>query len=218
MKFNLFLHKKVVFRIITFIFILILFTFTGSDKNILIKKTKIKKMDTATFGTGCFWCSEAIYLSLKGVISVASGYSGGNTVNPTYEEVCKGTTGHAEVVQIIFDDTQISFAKLLEVFFQVHDPTSLNKQGEDTGTQYRSAIFWHNETQKNTVSEVIKKLNESGAYDKPIVTEVKQYDKFYKAENYHLNYFAKNPDQHYCSIVVRPKVEKFKKVFKDILK
>lgn len=173
---------------------------------------------TATFGTGCFWCSEAIFKSLKGVLIVEPGYSGGNTENPTYEDVCIGNTGHAEVVQIIFDDSLISFEKLLEVFFQVHDPTSRNKQGGDIGTQYRSAIFWHNEDQKKTAYEIIKKLNESGSFDKIIVTELKQFEKFYKAENYHLDYYTGNLEQPYCSMVVRPKVEKFKKVFKDALK
>ncbi len=175
-------------------------------------------MDTATFGTGCFWCSEAIFSSLIGVISVEPGYCGGHIENPSYEEVCTGATGHAEVIRIAYDDSLICFEKLLEVFFRIHDPTSRNKQGGDIGTQYRSVIFCHNEIQLKKVEEIIRNLNKSGAYDKPIVTEVKKFEKFYKAENYHLDYFAKNPDQSYCSMVVRPKVEKFRKIFEDAIK
>lgn len=175
-------------------------------------------MDKATFGTGCFWCSEAIFSGLKGVISVEPGYSGGHTENPSYEEVCTGSTGHAEVVHILFDPAIISYEKLLEVFFRVHDPTSLNKQGGDIGTQYRSVIFYHNGPQETTACSIIKKLNGSGAFDNPIVTEVIKFLNFYKAEEYHLSYFANNPRQTYCSMVVKPKVDKFRKVFQDILK
>lgn len=200
------------------IFLLItLFACTSKEKN--VSSINIPKtMDTATFGTGCFWCTEAIFKSIKGVYSVFPGYCGGQLKNPTYEDVCSGTTGHAEVVQIAFDKEQVSFEKLLEVFFQVHNPTSLNKQGADAGTQYRSVIFWHNEEQKNTSLDIINKLNESGAYERKIVTEIAKFETFYQAENYHLDYYAKNPRQGYCTVVIGPKVEKFQKVFKNILK
>jgi peptide-methionine (S)-S-oxide reductase len=180
--------------------------------------TKKNKMDVATFGNGCFWCTEAVFQDLKGVESAISGYSGGTVENPTYKQVCTGNTGHAEVLQITYDPSVISFEELLEVFWKTHDPTTLNRQGNDVGTQYRSAIFYHNEEQKKLSEEYKKKLNESGAFDRPIVTEIVPFKKFYKAEDYHQNYYNLNGEQPYCSMVIRPKVDKFRKVFKDKLK
>ena len=172
----------------------------------------------ATFGNGCFWCTEAVFQKLKGVLKVKSGYSGGHTDNPTYNEVCSGTTGHAEVLQITYEDQEISFADLLEVFWNTHDPTTLNRQGNDVGTQYRSVIFYHDDEQK-TQSEAYKtQLGESGVWKDPIVTEIAPFEKFYEAENYHDDYFNKNGSQPYCAFVVRPKVEKFVKQFGDKLK
>ena len=175
--------------------------------------------ETATFGTGCFWCTEAIYKELNGVISVMPGYSGGYTENPTYKEVCNGNTGHAECAQIVFDPSKISFQELLEVFWKVHDPTTLNRQGPDVGTQYRSVIFYHDNEQKNLAEKFRTELDRSGAFDKPIVTQIVPMEKFYPAENYHHDYYEYNKDKNpYCSVVIRPKVEKFKKVFASKLK
>jgi peptide-methionine (S)-S-oxide reductase len=176
------------------------------------------KTETATFGTGCFWCTEAIFQELKGVLKVTSGYSGGQTANPSYEEVCSGSTGHAECLQIVYDPSIISFEELLEVFWESHDPTSLNKQGNDFGTQYRSAIFFHDEAQKEKAEHYKAELNKSGAYEKPIVTEITAFTKFYPAEDYHQRYFNNHGSQPYCYFVIRPKVEKFEKVFKSKLK
>ncbi len=176
------------------------------------------KTDTATFATGCFWCTEAIFQELKGVLKATSGYSGGTAVNPTYEEVCTGATGHAECLQIVYDPSVITFDELLEVFWESHDPTSLNRQGNDVGTQYRSAIFYHDAVQKQKAEHYKSELDKSGAYNKPIVTEITPYKNFYAAENYHQNYYALHGTQPYCSFVIRPKVEKFEKVFKDKLK
>ena len=176
------------------------------------------KLDTATFGAGCFWCVEAVFQRLKGVHSVTSGYSGGKKDNPTYNEVCSGTTGHAEVCQIAFDPQQITYTDLLQAFFSSHDPTTLNRQGNDEGTQYRSAIFYHNDDQKTLAEKTKKELNDAKAFDNPIVTEIAPFTKFFKAEDYHQNYFNENGNQPYCSFVIRPKLEKFKKVFKDKLK
>ncbi len=177
-----------------------------------------KDLEKATLGGGCFWCTEAVYLELKGVIEVKPGYSGGHEKNPTYKEVCTGTTGHAEVVQITFDPEVVSFSQILEVFFMTHDPTTLNRQGNDVGTQYRSVVFFHSEKQKEVADKVIQLFNDEKVYDKPIVTEVSAFDKFYIAEDYHINYYARNKSQGYCQFVVAPKVEKFRKVFKDQLK
>ena len=178
-----------------------------------------KKTDTATFATGCFWCTEAVFQELKGVVKTVSGYAGGHVAHPSYEQVCTGTTGHAESLEIIYDPSVITFDELLEVFWEVHDPTTLNRQGNDEGTQYRSAIFYHNEEQRQKAEHYKAELNKNGAYDKPIVTEITAFTNFYPAENYHQDYYrlngGKNP---YCSIVIRPKVEKFEKVFKDKLK
>ena len=175
-------------------------------------------LDTATFGAGCFWCVEAIFQNVKGVMSVASGYSGGTIKNPGYKEVCTGRTGHAEVIQLTYDPKQVSYDELLEVFWQTHDPTTLNKQGADVGTQYRSVIFYHTEKQKELAESYKKKLDASGAFDKPIVTEISPFTVFYKAEDYHQNYYNQNSDQPYCSYVIRPKLDKFEKVFKDKMK
>jgi peptide-methionine (S)-S-oxide reductase len=175
--------------------------------------------ETATFGTGCFWCTEAIFKELQGVVSVMPGYSGGQTVNPTYKEVCSGDTGHAECTQIVFDPSKISYDELLEVFFKVHDPTSLNRQGNDVGTQYRSVIFYHNDEQKRLAAEYKTELDRSGAYEKPIVTQIVPMEKFYPAEDYHHDYYEYNKDKNpYCAVVVRPKLEKFRKVFSEKLK
>jgi peptide-methionine (S)-S-oxide reductase len=177
-----------------------------------------KKTDTATFGTGCFWCTEAVFQELKGVLKATSGYTGGTVANPSYEAVCSGTTGHAEALQIVYDPTVITYDELLEVFWEAHDPTSLNKQGNDVGTQYRSAIFYHNEEQQQKAEHYKAELNKSGAYDKPIVTEIAAFTKFYPAEDYHQNYYNTHGSQPYCYLVIRPKVEKFEKVFKNKLK
>lgn len=177
-----------------------------------------ENLETATLGAGCFWCVEAVFDDLKGVESVESGYSGGHTENPTYKEVCSETTGHAEVVQINFDPQEISFRDILRVFFTVHDPTTLNRQGNDIGTSYRSAIFYHDDNQKQIAEEVIKEVTDAKIYDNPIVTEIKPFDKFYIAEDYHQEYFANNPNQPYCAAVVAPKVAKFRQKFADRLK
>lgn len=168
-------------------------------------------MELATFGGGCFWCVEAVYKDLAGVASVESGYSGGTKENPTYREVCTGATGHAEVCQIRFDPAKLPFEQLLEVFWKIHDPTSLNRQGEDVGTQYRSVVFYHTDEQRR-IAEEHKRRSPA------IVTEISPFTKFWRAEEYHQNYFARNPDQAYCRAVVRPKVEKFRKAFEDKLK
>lgn len=177
-----------------------------------------KNTETATLGAGCFWCVEAVFDDLRGVESVESGYSGGHTENPTYREVCSETTGHAEVANVIFDPNEISFKEILQVFFAVHDPTTLNRQGNDVGSSYRSAIFYHDANQKRIAEETIKEVEAEGVYDDPIVTEVKPFDKFYIAENYHQEYFVNNPNQPYCAAVVAPKVAKFRKKFVDRLK
>jgi peptide-methionine (S)-S-oxide reductase len=177
-----------------------------------------KKMEIASFGAGCFWCVEAIFQELNGVEKVESGYMGGDTKNPTYKEVCSGESGHAEICQITYDANVISFTDLLEVFWQTHNPTTLNRQGADVGTQYRSAIFYHSEEQKELAQEYKEKLNESGAWDDPIVTEITRASKFYIAENYHQDYFNNNSNQPYCNFVIKPKMEKFKKIFKNKLK
>jgi peptide-methionine (S)-S-oxide reductase len=175
-------------------------------------------METATFGGGCFWCTEATFQRLKGVETVVPGYAGGTKENPTYEEVCSGSTGHAEVIQIQFDPAVISYEQLLEVFFRLHDPTTLNRQGADVGTQYRSVIFFHSPEQQKTAEALIKRLNESGEFKQPIVTEVKPLEKFYKAENYHENYYNSNRQSGYCLLVIDPKIEKLYKDFGELTK
>ena len=175
-------------------------------------------LETATLGAGCFWCVEAVFDDLKGVEDVVSGYAGGHTENPTYRQVCDGTTGHAEVARITFDPIVVSFKEILQVFFAVHDPTTPNRQGNDVGTQYRSAIFYHDDAQKRVAEEVIKEVTAEGVYDHPIVTEVVPLEKFWPAEDYHQEYFANNPNQPYCIGVVAPKVAKFRKKFLEKLK
>ena len=177
-----------------------------------------KNTETATLGAGCFWCVEAVFDDLKGVESVESGYSGGHTQNPTYKEVCSETTGHAEVVNVNFNPKEISYEDVLRVFFSVHDPTTLNRQGNDVGSSYRSAIFYHSDEQRQTAEEVVKEVTAEGVYDNPIVTEVKPFDKFYIAEDYHQEYFANNLTQPYCAAVVAPKVAKFRQKFVNRLK
>jgi len=176
------------------------------------------RFEVATLAGGCFWCMEAVFDDVKGVQSVESGYSGGTKPNPSYNEVCSGMTGHAEVAQVTFDPKTISFKEILNVFFAIHDPTTLNRQGADVGTQYRSAIFYHNDEQKRIATELIKELNAQKIWDKPIVTEVTLFDKFYVAEDYHQEYFANNPNQPYCQAVVAPKVAKFRKYHLEMLK
>jgi peptide-methionine (S)-S-oxide reductase len=195
----------------------------GQDKNPKEHQGEGKSMattglDTATFASGCFWCVEAVFQELKGVQSVVSGYTGGTVANPSYEEVCSGSTGHAEACQIAYDPKIISYPDLLEVFWKTHDPTTLNRQGNDSGTQYRSAIFYHTEEQEKLAEHYKSKLDSSGAFDAPIVTEIVPFTKFYKAENYHQNYFNEHGAKPYCIFIIKPKVEKFKKVFKDKLK
>jgi peptide-methionine (S)-S-oxide reductase len=176
------------------------------------------KLAKATFAGGCFWCTEAVYAQIKGVESVTSGYTGGAVPNPTYKQVCTGQTGHAEGVEIEFDPAVVGYGKLLEVFFSTHDPTTRNRQGADVGTQYRSAVFFHDEEQRKLAEQVIERLDAAKAFPNPIVTEVVEATTFYPAENYHQDYFANNPLQPYCQAVVSPKVEKVRKVFKDLLK
>lgn len=177
-----------------------------------------RQVEVATLGGGCFWCVEAVFDDLRGIVSVESGYSGGRRPNPTYEQVCTGATGHAEVVQVTFDPRVISYADLLRVFFSVHDPTTLNRQGADVGTQYRSVIFYHSPEQKRTAEEVIRSLQDEGLWNDPVVTQVVPFEAFYVAEDYHQEYFAKNPTQGYCNIVIAPKVSKFRKQYMDMLK
>jgi peptide-methionine (S)-S-oxide reductase len=175
-------------------------------------------LETATFGSGCFWCTEAVFEQLKGVHSVVSGYSGGHVPNATYKQVCEGNTGHAEVVQVKFDPKVVTFADLLEVFWQTHDPTTKNRQGPDEGTQYRSVIFYHDDNQRKLAKEYKDKLDQAGAFDRPIVTEIAPFVEFIEAEKYHQDYFANNPNQPYCKAMVRPKIDKLKKAFAEKLK
>lgn len=175
-------------------------------------------LEVATFGSGCFWCTEAVFQRLEGVVKVESGYSGGFVANPTYKQVCTGQTGHAEVTNITYDPKKISFADLLAVFWRTHDPTTLNRQGNDVGPQYRSAVFYHNAQQKEEAEHWKQEVDKAHIYPDPLVTEITPFTNFYKAEDYHQNYFNENGSQPYCQFVVRPKVEKFEKVFKDKLK
>jgi peptide-methionine (S)-S-oxide reductase len=175
-------------------------------------------LETATLGGGCFWCTEAVFDSVIGVEDVVSGYSGGHKENPTYQEVCSETTGHAEAVQVKFDANEISYKEILEIFFGTHDPTTLNRQGNDVGSSYRSAVFYHTPEQKETAREVVKELTEEDVFGKPIVTEITEFTNFYPAEDYHQEYFANNPNQPYCMGVVAPKVSKFRQKFSDRLK
>lgn len=203
----------------TIILACILFTGTlFSQNNTKTKKMTESNFETITLGGGCYWCVEAVYENLKGVKSVVSGFSGGKNANPSYEEVCSGTTGHAEVVQITFDKNVTNLDEIFKVFFTVHDPTTLNRQGADKGTQYRSVIFYSNEEQKTDAQSIIAALKNAKVYQNPIVTTLEPFTKFYKAEDYHQNYYANNKNQPYCQMVIQPKIEKFEKVFKDKLK
>lgn len=176
------------------------------------------KTDTATFGAGCFWCVEAVFQQLDGVLKVTSGYSGGHVANPTYEQVCSKKTGHVEVARIVYDPEKISFDELLEVFWKTHDPTTRDQQGNDVGPQYRSVIFYHDKQQKDLAEKYKAELNKSGAWPNPVITSIEPLKNYYEAEDYHQNYYNSNPDQMYCRYVIQPKLEKFEKVFKDKLK
>ena len=203
----------------------------AADRNNAIKNLKVsmnseqlaewatkQKLEIATFGSGCFWCTEAVFQRMIGVEKVVSGYTGGHVENPTYEQVCGKFTGHAEVCQIFYDPTKVTYPELLEVFWKTHDPTTKNKQGADVGPQYRSAVFYHNETQKEVAEHYKQKLDDSGAFSRKIVTEIEPYKVFYPAESYHQNYYNDNPNQGYCQAVVRMKVDKFKEAFADKMK
>ncbi len=208
-------------KLLLFLFGLFLLSCNGQPrKPSAIKESEMNKenLEYATLAGGCFWCVESCFLMLEGVESVVSGYSGGHVENPTYEAVCTGSTGHAEVVQLAYDPSVISFDKILEAFWFLHDPTQLNRQGNDIGTQYRSAIFYHNEAQREAAEKSMQQSEASGLWSGKYVTEIVPFEKFYPAEQYHQNYFSQNPNQPYCSAVVAPKVAKFKKHFKDSLK
>ena len=178
----------------------------------------VSQSQLATFGGGCFWCTEAIYRRLEGVISAKSGYAGGHVENPSYEQVCTGSTGHAEVIRVRYDPSKVRYEDLLEVFWKTHDPTTVDRQGHDVGTQYRSVVFFHDPEQQKTAQDLKARLDASGAFPAPIVTEIVPYDRFFEAEEYHQDYFAENPEKGYCRAVIAPKVEKFEKVFRDRLK
>lgn len=203
-----------------FVLILTLTTFNKViSQSIVVKKANMStSLETATLANGCFWCTEAIFQRLKGVESVVSGYTGGDIKNPTYKEVSSGTTGHAEAIEITFNPNIISFQEILDVFFSTHDPTTLNRQGYDVGTQYRSAIFYHSENQKEIAEKFIKALTDAKVFDKKIVTQIVPFKAFYRAENYHQNYYNNNKNQGYCRLVINPKLEKFIKKYKDKLK
>jgi peptide-methionine (S)-S-oxide reductase len=191
----------------------------GEKKNMTKNEvSNTSGLETATFASGCFWCTEAIFLNVDGVQSVVSGYTGGKVKNPTYKEICSGLTGHAEAIQITYDPAKVTYDELLEFFWKTHDPTTLNRQGNDAGTQYRSAVYYHTDEQKQLAEHYKKKLGESGAFDDPIVTEITAATTFYKAEDYHQNYYNLNSSAPYCSFVIQPKLEKFKKAFKEKLK
>lgn len=211
------------FRVISF---LLLATIASCSKaqskkdpsKVMTNSKSSEALQTATFGNGCFWCTEAIFQNVEGVEKVASGYMGGTVKNPSYKEVCTGTTGHAEVLQVSYDPATITYDELLEIFWKTHDPTTLNRQGNDVGTQYRSVIFYHNDDQRKLAEEYKKKLTAEKVFDNPIVTEITPAAVFYKAEDYHQNYYNLNGSAPYCAYVIQPKVEKFKKVFKEKLK
>ncbi|MBN1769168.1 MAG: peptide-methionine (S)-S-oxide reductase MsrA [Prolixibacteraceae bacterium] len=185
---------------------------------LILNYTDMKSNDVIVFGGGCFWCVEAVFDRIEGVKTVVPGYSGGNVINPSYREVCTGNTGHAEVVEITYNPQQVSLAGLLKVFFSTHDPTTLNRQGADVGTQYRSAIFYKTDKQKAIIDEVMAKLEAEHVYEKPIVTQVLPLENFYQAEAYHIDYYQNNSEQSYCRFVIQPKIEKFEQVFNDLLK
>lgn len=219
---------KFVLKFLRFMYLFALLTFIaisckeGKSENKIEEEKFMNEqnsdLDTATFGSGCFWCTEAIFERTNGVIDVVSGYSGGTVPNPTYEAVTTGKTGHAECTQITYDPAVITYDELLEIFWKTHDPTTLNRQGNDVGTQYRSVIFYHNEDQKQKAKFYKQKLEKEKIWPDPIVTEIAPFKKFYKAEKYHQDYYDNNPNQGYCAFVITPKVEKFEKVFKDKLK
>jgi peptide-methionine (S)-S-oxide reductase len=197
---------------------------TDPEKTMITADESDKKNPTppktalATLGGGCFWCTEAVFLRVRGVKKVVSGYTGGTKKNPTYKDICTGLTGHAEVIQIEYDPSVVTFEQILDVFFYTHDPTTKNRQGADVGTQYRSAVFYHDQTQKETTEKVIAELNKSGDFDNPIVTTIEELKVFYPAEDYHQDYFSQNPSNPYCMAVVGPKVSKFRKRYKELLK
>lgn len=211
--------KKIVYTYLISILIFLVMTnpATGAQKDM---KTKVTKNinEEITLGGGCFWCLDAIYREIRGVEKVLSGYSGGSVANPTYEEVCTGSTGHAEVVQITFNPRIITAEKLLQIFFVIHDPTTLNRQEADVGTQYRSIIFYRNQKQKDVIDKVIGELKKDKVYKNPIVTEVVPFQSFYAAEDYHQDYYSQNKEQGYCRVIINPKLKKFKKTFQDNLK
>lgn len=211
--------KKIVYTYLASILIFLVMTnpATGAQKDM---KTKVTENinEEITLGGGCFWCVDAVYREIRGVEKVLSGYSGGSVANPTYEEVCTGSTGHAEVVQITFNPRIITLEKLLHIFFVIHDPTTLNLQGADVGTQYRSIIFYRNQKQKDVIDKVIGELKKDKVYKNPIVTEVVPFQSFYAAEDYHQDYYSQNKEQGYCRVIINPKLEKFKKTFRDNLK
>lgn len=200
------------------IFLIIMNIKSKAKEQIDTNNQSVNYLDTAYFGAGCFWCTESIFMQVIGIIKVQSGYSGGNLKNPTYNDICYKNTGHAEVVKVIFSTKIISYDELLEIFFEIHDPTTLNKQGADIGTQYRSVIFYTNKIQMQKAEYYKNKLNLNKVFDKPIVTAIEPYKNFYLAEEYHQNYYNKNTSQGYCQFVIKPKLEKFKKVFKSKLK
>ena len=212
-------------KIIGIFLALLPFSFCAKEKNSMVPKSKETKnmeiqngLEVATLAGGCFWCTEAVFLELDGVKKVVSGYIGGATVNPTYKDICNGDTGHAEAIEITFDPKEVSFGELLEIFFATHDPTTLNRQGNDIGTQYRSEIFYHNPKQKQLSEDYIALMTSENTFGKPIVTKISAASKFYEAEDYHQNYYNQNKTQGYCSYVITPKIEKLKKVYQDKLK
>lgn len=222
--FGVIVHKGMMKKgYIMILSVIVLFTACSNTNNVNIKTmdqvvNENNKVDTATFGAGCFWCVEAVFQELKGVISVSSGYMGGKIKNPTYKEVCSGLTGHAEVCQIIYDPNVIEYKDLLEAFWQSHDPTTLNRQGADVGTQYRSVVFYHNEEQAKEAQFYKQKLNEENAFGNAVVTEIAESSVFYVAEDYHQNYYNENGEAPYCQFVIAPKLEKFRKAFSSKLK
>jgi methionine-S-sulfoxide reductase len=210
---------KQVFGIITILFVQFQAFAAGNQQQAVAQKTTApRSLDTITLGGGCFWCVEAIYRQLDGVVKAESGFSGGTAVNPSYKQVCTGNTGHAEVVQIVYDNTKTSLTEVLKVFFTVHDPTTLNRQGADEGTQYRSIILYRNPQQQKEATAIIAALQKEKIYDDPIVTEVTPFRKFYIAEDYHQDYYNQNKNERYCQLVIQPKLEKFEKLFKDRIK
>lgn len=212
-------------KIIGLFVALLPFSFFAKANNVIVPKSKeIRNMEIqneleiATFAGGCFWCTEAVFLELNGVSKVVSGYIGGKTINPTYRDICNGDTGHAEAIEITFDPKKITFGELLEIFFATHDPTTLNRQGADVGTQYRSEIFYHNAAQKEIAAQYIALMTSENTFGKPIVTKISAASVFYVAEDYHQNYYNQNKTQGYCSFVITPKIDKLKKVYQDKLK